>query len=83
MRYLTKTIETYRLSNEQEVESFIKELKEDPHFTITKYSSTKKEKKSKGEVIDEWIRLEVTKAFNNEQEPDSVIEITYAKGENY
>lgn len=83
MRYLTKVVETYRLANEQEVESFLKELKSDPHFEVAKYSSTKKEKKSKGEVIDEWIRFEVTKLFNSEQEPDSQINITYEKGDSF
>ena len=67
MRYLTKVVETYRLSSEKEVEEFLKELKSDHRFTVAKYSSTKKEKKSKGEVIDEWIRFEVTKLFNDEQ----------------
>lgn len=81
MGYLVKVVETYRLSNEREVEEFLKELKSDPHFEVAKYSSTKKEKKSKGEVIDEWIRFEVTKLFNNEQEPDSKINIEYTKGE--
>ena len=38
---------------------------------------------SKGEVIDEWIRFEVTKLFNSEQEPDSQINITYEKGDNF
>jgi len=79
MRYLTKTVETYRLSNESEVEEFLKELKSDPRFTVAKYCSTKKEKKSKGEVIDEWIRFEVVKLFNEEQEPDSEIEISYER----
>lgn len=51
MRYLTKVVETYRLSSEKEVEEFLKELKSDHRFTVAKYSSTKKEKKSKGEVI--------------------------------
>ena len=83
MRYLTKVVETYRLANEQEVEIFLKELKSDPHFEVAKYSSTKKEKKSKGEVIDEWIRFEVTKLFNSEQEPDSQINITYEKGDSF
>ena len=83
MRYLTKVVETYRLANEQVVENFLKELKSDPHFEVAKYSSTKKEKKSKGEVIDEWIRFEVTKLFNSEQEPDSQINITYEKGDNF
>lgn len=79
MRYLTKVVETYRLSNEQEVETFLKELKEDDRFTIVKYSSQKKEKKSKGEIIDEWIRFEITKLFNEEAEPDSEIEVDYNK----
>lgn len=83
MRYLTKVVETYRLASEKEVEDFLKELKSDPHFEVAKYSSTKKEKKSKGEVIDEWIRFEVTKLFNNEQEPDSQIDIEYTKGDNF
>lgn len=77
MRYLTKVVETYRLSSEKEVEEFLKELKSDPRFTVAKYSSTKKEKKSKGEVIDEWIRFEVTKLFNDEAEPVDVINVNY------
>lgn len=79
MRYLTKVVETYRLSNEQEVETFLKELKEDDRFTIAKYSSQKREKKAKGQIVDEWIRFEITKLFNEEAEPDSEIEVDYNK----
>ena len=77
--YLTKVVETYRISSEKEVEAFLAELKKDKRFTVAKYSSTKKEKKQKGEVIDEWIRFEVTKVFNDEVTPDSVIEVNYNK----
>ena len=77
MRYLTSVVETYRLPNDEAVKVFLEELKRDPAFTITKYSSTKKEPKQKGEVVDEWVRFTVTKAFNNEKEPDSVITINY------
>lgn len=77
MRYLTKVTETYRLASEKEVEEFLKELKADNRFTVAKYTSTKKEKKSKGEVIDEWIRFEVTKLFNDEAVPDRQIDIEY------
>lgn len=80
MKYLTKVTETYRLANDKEVETFIQELKQDSSFEIAKYSSTKKEKKSKGEVVDEWIRFEVTKLFNEEVEPDNEITITYTRG---
>ena len=79
MKYLTKVVETYRLENEKEVEEFLKELKSDNRFEVAKYSSIKKEKKAKGEVIDEWIRFEVTKLFNNEAEPDTQINIDYSK----
>ena len=82
-RFLTKVTETYRLENEAVVEEFLKELKTNPQFEVAKYTSTKKYKKSKGEIIDEWIRFEVTKVFNEEAEPDSIIEVQvrYDKGD--
>ena len=77
MKYLTKVVETYRIGSEKEVEAFLKELKADHRFTVAKYSSTKKEKKAKGEVVDEWIRFEVTKLFNEEAEPTHDVTIGY------
>ena len=77
MKYLTTTTETYRINTEEEVKAFLEELKKDKTFTIKKYSSTKKELKQKGEVIDEWIRFTVTKEFNSEKEPYDEIKITY------
>ena len=79
MRYLTKVVETYRLPNEAAVETFLQELKSDSRFTVAKYSSTKKERKEKKEVVDEWIHFEVTKLFNDEKEPDSEITVDYIK----
>ena len=77
MRYLTSVVETYRLPNDEAVKVFLEELKKDPAFTITKYSSTKKERKEKGDVVDEWVRFTVTKVFNEEKEPESIINISY------
>ena len=78
MRYLTQVQETYRLSNEKEVESFLNELKNDNRFVIKKYSSVKKERKQKGEVIDEWIQFTVVKIFNDEKEADTIVNIDYS-----
>lgn len=75
--YLTKVVETYRIGSEKEVEAFLAELKKDRRFTVAKYSSTKKEKKQKGEVVDSWIRFEVTKIFNDEAEANRIIDIDY------
>ena len=79
MRYLTKVVETYRLANEGEVEDFLQELKRDARFEVAKYSSSKKQKKQKGEIVDEWVRFEVTKLFNDEAEPDTQITVSYDK----
>lgn len=77
MRYLITTTETYRLNDENEVKTFLEELKKDGNFEIKKYSSVKKELKQKGEVIDEWIRFTVTKEFNAEKEPEFNVTVKY------
>lgn len=63
---LISVTETYRLDDEIEVENFLKELKEDVSFELAKYSSVKKEKKKKGEILDEWIRFTATKVYGKE-----------------
>lgn len=77
MKYLTSVVETYRLPNEEAVKVFLEELKQDPNFTVAKYTSQKKERKQKGEVVDEWVRFSVTKLFNDEKEPDREISVIY------
>lgn len=77
VKFLTKVVETYRLESEKDVEEFLSELKGDPRFVVAKYSSTKKQVKVKGEVVDEYIHFEVTKVFNDEKEPDTIVEVDY------
>ena len=81
MKYLTKTVETYRIADEAEAAKVIDEAKKDPRFELAKYEAVHKEKKAKGEVIDEWVRVTLHKAFNSETEPDSTIEIDYKREE--
>lgn len=77
MKYLTSVVETYRLPNEEAVKVFLEELKQDPNFTVAKYTSQKKERKQKGDIVDEWVRFSVTKLFNDEKEPDREISVIY------
>ena len=49
----------------------------DSNYTLVKYSSTYKERKAQGEVVDYWYRLTLTKAFTDEKEPDRDVQITY------
>ena len=43
--------------------STFKAKKEATDYELVSYSSTKKEKKEKGEVVDEWFILKLTKKY--------------------
>lgn len=77
-KYLVESTDTYRLSSEEDVQTFLNELKQDDSFEIKKYSSQKKEVKVKGEVEDTYVLFKVTKSFNEEKNPDREIEIVYS-----
>ena len=80
MTYLTQVTEVYRVDNEEDVIRMIDEAKQSRDFTLTKHSSQYKERKAKGEVIDQWFKLSLTKQFNDEKEPDTPVEISYEVG---
>lgn len=79
MKYLTQVTETYRVDDEEEVLRMIDEAKQDKKFTLTKHTSQFKERKQKGEVIDAWYRVTLTKTFCDEKEPDANVTITYGE----
>ena len=76
-KYLTQAIETYRVDTETEATAMIEEAKKDADFVLGKYSCMHKEKKSKGEVIDEWYKLTLVKDFNDEKEPSAGVSVAY------
>lgn len=77
MKYLIQTTEIYRASNEAEAQELINEAKQAGEYDLAKYSSERKEVKSKGEVIDEYMKVSLTKTFNNIKEPIAIATITY------
>jgi hypothetical protein len=77
MRYLIQTVETYRADTEVEAQGIITEAKQAGEYTLTKYASEKKEVKAKGEVIDEYFKVTLTKIFTDIKEPDSVASVIY------
>ena len=79
-KYLISVTETYRVDTEAEAAKIIEEAKVDGNYVLSKYSSVKKERKQKGEIIDEWYRLTLTKVFTDEKEPDTNIEVIYNNG---
>ena len=72
MKYLVEVTETYRVDSEDQVVQMIEEAKSSNKFTLVKHGSTYKEKKQKGEVIDAWYRVSLTKRFCDEKEPEHI-----------
>lgn len=77
MKYLVSVVETYRVDNEAEAAAAIEEAKKDTTYILSKYTSEHKEVKAKGEVVDEYYKVTLTKLFNNIKEPDTNVEIIY------
>lgn len=80
MKYLITATEIYRVDTEAEAQALIEAAKADVHFTLNKYVSEHKERKSKGEVIDEYFKVSLVKSFTDIKEPDTQINIEYTLG---
>ena len=77
MKYLLEVTEHYRVDSEDEVNAIIEEAKTDSLFTLAKYNCVQKDRKSKGEIIDSWYKISLTKKFNDEKEPSGNVVAVY------
>ena len=75
--YLIKTTEVYRCDSEKEAKELIEEAKQSSLYTVTKSSSEIRTLKQKGQIVDEWRRVTITKAFNEEKEPYGQVYVSY------
>lgn len=76
-KFLVSTVETYRVDTDEEAKALIEDAKNSSMFELGKYSSEYKEQKAKGEVVDSWYRVILTKKFNVEKEPSQHIKVGY------
>lgn len=60
---MTKVTEEWQVDTLEQAEGLIEKAKADNTFTLAKYSCDKKEKKLKGEVVDSWFVVKLTKTF--------------------
>ena len=77
MKYLVNVTEVYRVDSETEVEALIADAKADETFSLVKYNREYKEKKAKGEVVDAWYKVTLVKSFNDEKDPERIVEVSY------
>ena len=66
-KYINQVTEVYRIDTEEEVQNFIEELKAaavEEGYVLKSCSYTLKEKKSKGEILDQAYSVKVVKEFS-------------------
>ena len=78
MKFLLRTVETYRVDSEAEATALIEEAKK--KFTVSKAVSEVRTRKAKGEIVETWIRVTITKEFTDEKEPENVVSVNYEIG---
>lgn len=67
MKLLMKTVDTFRVDDEEEAVQTIEEYKDaqiTEGYTLTKSGYTLKNKKSKGEIIDSWAIVTIERTYN-------------------
>lgn len=79
-KYLLSVTENYRIDSEEEAKNLIEEARGDSTYTLSKYTNQYKEKKQKGEVVDAYHKVSLTKVFTDEKEPIEQFEIEYKNG---
>lgn len=78
--YLIKTTEEHRADSETEATALINAAKADSRYILAKYSSVKKERKQKGEIIDEYYMVTLVKVFDDPKEPCGEATVEYKIG---
>ena len=79
-KYLIKTTEEHRADSEFEAAELIEAAKRDGRYILAKYSSVKKERKQKGEIIDEYYIVTLVKVFDDAKEPSGEAQVEYKIG---
>lgn len=76
-KYLCSVVETYRVDSEAEADQLIQEARNSHLYELKKSSTAKKEVKSKGEIMDEFVLVSLTKEIQNPKEPSMDITLNY------
>lgn len=75
MKYLIETTEVYRCDSEDEAKVLIEDAKRTS--TLKKYNCVAKERKQKGDIVDSWFKLTLTKSWDDEKEPCGSTVVSY------
>jgi hypothetical protein len=79
-KYLVNTTEVYRVDTMAAVEALQAAVKADSRYEVASFTYKAKNKKLKGEIIDEWYQVSVKKIFNDEKDPYTEVSVDYEVG---
>jgi hypothetical protein len=83
MKYLLKVTEEYRVDSESEASQLEEKSKKDSSYQVVKCTKQYKERKQKGETVDAWYKVTITKQFTDEKEPLEMYSPSYSLGSTF
>jgi hypothetical protein len=77
MEYLITVVETWRVPDMKAADELEMTFRQDSTYSVLKCVKTEKNRRAKGEIVDEWVLVQITKVFNDVKEPNSYVKPTY------
>ena len=77
IKYLIKATNEYRVETKEDADALHKQLEEEATskgWTLSGWSETYKNRKSQGEIIEEWFICKSVVIFNDAKEPAAALE---------
>jgi hypothetical protein len=75
--YLCSTVETYRADYEHEADELINMARESKIYDLKKSNVQKKEVKAKGDIVDEFFLVSLTKNIQDPKNPETIVKLNY------
>lgn len=76
-RYVLTDTTVYRVPDVAAVDALHAELLNDGDFQLVSFSYKTKQIKVKGEVVEEYQVVQAKRLFNEEKDPENLVDITY------
>lgn len=76
IKYLIKATNEYRVETKEDADALHKQLEEETvnnGWTLSGWSETYKNRKSQGEIIEEWFICKSIVTFNDPKEPATIL----------
>lgn len=80
-KYLISTTNTYRVATVEEALALRSELQKSDWGTLTSFTYSLKEIKSKNEIVEEYVIAKAKMDFNNAKEPEFDVDVYYGESD--